>query len=369
MSEAVRKQDLILYVGCYTHESREGIQVYRFNPSERTFQKIQSVEDLPNPSFLTFSADGKRLYAVLETEESDGVPGGSACAFAIDPASGKLTLLNRENTGAAGPCHISLAPNGEYAYVANYVGEAVSLFSVEQDGRLSPVCDIDKHEGSGPNQERQGEPHPHSVTPDPSGRFAVNADLGIDRLIIYRVEKTTEGEKPRLVRHGETELPPGDGPRHMVFHPTEPYAYVANELNSTVTVLAFDRAKGSLTPLASVSTLPAPDRWNNTVAEIAISADGRFLYTSNRGHDSIAVFAVQEAGRRIEPAGHYSTGGSWPRHFTLTPDGSGLLVANQFTGNITVFRVDPDTGALQDAGVSLSVSEPVCLRFWQNPAN
>ena len=359
------KNTLVLYIGGYTNQAQEGIRVYRYDPfikDASAFQLIQTLTDLPNPSFLSLNAEGTRLYTVSESGKTDG-PGGSAAAFAIEPTTGELTLLNRESTGASGPCHISLSTDGKFAYVANYGGQAVSLFSIEKNGLLSPVQDVVMHAGSGPNPERQQEPHPHSVTPDPAGVFAFVADLGIDRLVVYRTVE--EVGRARLIRHGETVSTPGAGPRHMALHPSGAYAYVANELQSTVTVLAYDGERGEFSPLETISTLSEQDRWNNTTAEIAVSADGRFLYVSNRGHDSIAAFAIHDGGRRIELLEQVPSGGSCPRHFLLSPEGTRLLVANQLSGTVSVMEVDPASGRLFPMGVTIPVNEPSCLRFWQ----
>ncbi|MCD1258312.1 lactonase family protein [Paenibacillus athensensis] len=352
---------LRLYVGTYTDPERPlGIGLCEFDLNEGRLRLTESYPDIENPSFLTLSADRSRLYAVSETETYEDQEGGAVAAFAVEPASGRLTPLGMRATHGGAPCHVSLDGNGRLLMVANYMGGSVTVFPLEADGSLGEQAQLLRHEGAlGPNAERQEAPHAHSALPDPANRFALAADLGLDRLLVAEID----GAARRLKPCGAAALAPGDGPRHFVFSADGRFVYLVNELSCTVTALAYDAEAGRLDAVQSLSTLPEGFSGENTCADIHLSADGRFLYASNRGHDSIALFAVDEADGRLRSIGFQPTLGRTPRNFALAPGGGFLLVANQDTDNITVFRVDAATGLLTDTGHALALPRPVCLVF------
>jgi len=352
---------LRLYVGTYTDPQRPlGIGLCEFDPQEGRLRLVEAYTEIENPSFLTLSADGSRLYAVSETETYEGQEGGAAVAFAVEAGTGRLTRLNIRATHGGAPCHVSLDRSGRLLMVANYLGGSVTVFPLEADGSLGAQAQLMRHEGAlGPNAERQEAPHAHSALPDPANRFALAADLGRDRLLVAAID----GAARRLEPHGEAALAPGDGPRHFVFSADGRFVYLVNELSCTVTALAYDAEAGRLDAVQSLPTLPAGFSGENTCADIHLSADGRFLYASNRGHDSIAIYAVDADSGLLGSAGFQPTLGRTPRNFALAPGGGYLLAANQDTDNITVFRIDAATGALTDTGHALELPRPVCLVF------
>jgi 6-phosphogluconolactonase len=251
-------------------------------------------------------------------------------------------------------------PLGEYVAAANYRSGDVALLPVAADGRVEPACELVRHSGDGPVKDRQAGPHAHSANFDASGRFLIAADLGIDRLMVYALDR----ERGKLYSHvpGGVVVEPGSGPRHFTFHPTQTWAYLINELGNTVVAYRWDAENGCLTPLQTVSTLPATFTGESTCAEIRVHPSGRFVYGSNRGHDSLAIFRLDPATGLLEPAGHVSTGGEHPRHFTISPDGNWLLAANMHSDNIVVFRIGDD-GGLQAEGEPVSIPSPTCLLF------
>ena len=345
---------LTFYVGTYTDGESEGIYRCRMDLRTGALETLSATGGVANPSFLAIDPSHTRLYSVGETMDFDGANGGGVYAYAIDPEDGTLQALNARPTHGGAPCYVSVTPDGRYVLVANYVGGNVASYPIEADGSLGTAADIEQHEGSSIHP-RQEAPHAHFISPDPDGRHALAVDLGIDRVVIYQL---SEGD---LVPAGYGSLTPGAGPRHLAFHPRADRVYVINELDSTVT--AFSYADGVLEPLQTVSTLPEDFDGENYCADIHVSADGRFLYGSNRGHDSIVVFALDRESAGLAPIQHVSTGGSWPRNFAIDPTGRFLLAANQRSGNIVVFAVDRRTGRLAPTGHELAVPSPVCIRF------
>jgi 6-phosphogluconolactonase len=346
-------------VGTYTREDSEGIYIYDYDALTGDLRAIGSAR-ADNPSFLAVDPGAGRLYAVNELGEFDGSPTGSVSAFAIDRATGALTLLNQRASKGQAPAHISLDQDGGFAYVANYSSGTATVFPIAEDGALMPASDTVQHEGSGPDLRRQQGPHAHSATLDPSGQRVYVADLGIDRVMIYDVA----AEPGKLVANqpAYAEVTGGSGPRHFAFHPNAQFAYLINEMGNTITAFAYDPETGALTEIQTVSTLPEGFEGRNTTADIHVHPNGRYLYGSNRGHDSIVVFAVAEDGNltRVE---HVSSGGRTPRNFAIDPSGNFLLAANQDSDNIVVFRIDPSTGQLTSTGVEVRVSMPVCVMF------
>jgi 6-phosphogluconolactonase len=345
-----RADDDLLYVGTYT----ESIYLVRMNRRSGKLWQVGAVDAGPNPSFVTIHPNGRVLYAVNETEQ------GAVCAFAIDRGTGALTRLNQQPSQGGAPCYVSVDRSGRAVLVANYTGGNVALLPIQPDGALAPAHVV-QHTGKGPNAERQEAPHAHCILPDPSNRFVLAADLGADRVFVYRLD--LDGKSLGHVEGGDAVMAPGAGPRHIAFHPTLPLVFVANELDSTVATLRFDSTRGTLSLLDARSTLPA--RWTGTnyPADIHVASSGRTVYASNRGHNSIAVFSVAESTGALALEQVVSTEGDWPRNFSLHPTGRWLLVANQRSDSVVVFGRDPKNGRLTPTRQRLAIPSPVCLQF------
>ncbi len=350
-----------VYVGTYTGKKSKGI--YRFDLDLATGKtgKVELAGQTLSPSFLAIHPDGRHLYAANEVGNFGGKKVGSVSAFVIDPKTGSLTLLNQESSGGAAPCHIILDKQGKHALVANYTGGSVCILPIGADGKLGPATAFVQHRGKGINPRRQEAPHAHSINLDAANRFAFVADLGLDKVLVYRYDAAKGTLTPNDPPAADVKA--GAGPRHFAFHPTGKFAYVINELDSTVTPFRYDAQRGVLTPGQSVSTLPRGFKGNTSTAEVVVHPSGKFVYGSNRGHDSIAIFTVNEQTGALTSAGHQGQGIRTPRNFVIDPTGAYLLVANQDGDSVIVFRVDPMTGALTPTGGRAEVPTPVCLRF------
>lgn len=349
-----------LYVGTFTggESTSEGIYVLDFDETTGTLKGLRLAAKAENPSFLAIHPGAEFLYAVGRPTGKAGAKEGAVLAYEVDPTSGALRLLNEQGSGGRGPCHVTVDATGSVVLVANYGGGSVAAYPIGPDGLLAESSAFVQHEGSSAHPKRQTRPHAHSINVDPSNRFALSADLGIDQVVVYRLDPSTG----TLTANGAATVAPGSGPRHLAFHPDGTWAYVLNELNRTVTAFSFDAETGVLTELQTISSVPAGVTDGNS-AEVRCSSDGRFLYTSNRGHDSIASFAIDATTGKLVSTGHVSTGGHWPRNFTLSPSGRWLLVANQKSDSIVVFGIDAETGVPTPTGQTVTVSAPVCLRF------
>lgn len=354
---AQQQHRLLVFVGSYSEANENGVCVYAFDEETGTLSLTDQFAGLKNPTFVHADAKNNRLYSISETVDAEGRKVGEAAAFEINGAAGSIQLLNRAVTVDSTTCHIQLDSESRVLSVTSYHGGMIGLLAVGEGGTIGGKLDVSQHTGSSvhANQDR---PHPHSSFYSPDERYLFVQDLGLDRIVAYSVDK----EAGKLARIGETALQPGAGPRHLVFHPSGRYAYVINELNSTVTSFTYDAESGSLTTIETVSTLPESFEGDNGCAEIAISADGKFVYGSNRGHDSIVVYAVDEQTGRLTAIQHESTRGGHPRHFALTPGGRYLLAANRDGNNIVTFKVDPQSGKLSYTGNSVTVSKPVCVK-------
>ncbi len=359
-------QDYLVYIGTYTGSGSEGIYVYKLDMSSGALHYVSKATGPRNPSFVAIDSERRNLYAIDEVSGDDGQPTGAVSAFTIDGKTGELTFLNRQSTKSNGPCHLSVDNTGRYVLAANYKGGGVSMLPIEEGGRLGEASDYVQHHGSSVNPDRQKEPHPHSIFVDPGNRYAIVPDLGIDKIVVYKLDLTTG----KLVPNDEpfTALEPGIGPRHFDFHPSRKYAYVINEIANTVTAFSYDETSGALNQLHSVSTLPDDFTEISHTADIHVSPDGRFVYGSNRGHDSIAIFAIDQSSGRITFVGHESTQGKSPRNFAIDPTGTFLLAANEDTGTIVTFRIDQGTGRLESTGNVAEVSMPVCLKLIPAPS-
>ena len=358
MTQGVEAKKHILYVGTYTKGVANGIFVYSFNDQSGKLVDLKMPAVSNNPSFLTISPDQKFLYSVGEIDDPDKNHSGGVSAFRIEK-KGKLVMINHVQTNSANPCHVCLSPDGKKLAASNYSGGNLSFFNVLPDGGLSELVQLVQHTGSGPFPGRQTEPHTHSARFDAKGKQLFVADLGIDELKIYSVgngeNPLTPGPQPFV------KLTPGSGPRHFDFSPDERFIYVINELSSTITVLM--KYGGEWKSIQSIKTLPKDFEGESWCADIHLSADGRFVYGSNRGHNSIAVFKRDNTSGKLEMVQTVSVEGNWPRNFTLDPTGKFLLVANQRSNDITVFKVDQPSGKLNYTGIKVSNESPVCLQF------
>jgi 6-phosphogluconolactonase len=348
-----------IYVGTYTQTGSQGI--YLTSLDVRTGRMTEPVVAAvtPGPSFLAVPPDRRHLYAVVE--QAADRDSGSIRAFRINPATGQLILRGEAPSGGRGPCHLIVDPAGRNVLTANYGSGTVAVLPLCADGGVSRPGAILQHAGSGRDPQRQAGPHAHSINLDAAGRFAFAADLGLDKILTYRYDAAGAALRP----HDPPFAPvhPGAGPRHFAFHPSGRLAYLINELDSTVTGYVYDAPTGVLRELETVSALPAGCRTESYCAEIRVHPSGRFLYGSNRGHDSIAVWAIDAVRGTLTAVDHTSTGGRWPRHFAIDPTGSFLLAANQYTDNLVLFRIDGQTGRLHPTGQSLSIPAPTCVLF------
>lgn len=353
---------MLLYIGSYTEgRPREGIHLARLDPETGALRLVASFAAGANPSFLALHPDGRTLYAVNETAEYEGRPSGAVTALAITPETGALTVRGQHPSEGGAPCHLTTDREGRVLFVANYAGGTVPFFPIAPDGSLVPASRLVLHVGSGPDPVRQATAHPHCIAVDPSNRFAIVPDLGADRVHVYRLQRGAESLV--LVEGAGIRSRPGAGPRHAVFHPTLPLVYVVNELDSTVTTLSFDRGTGRLAPIATDPTLDAPPGATNNPADIHVTPDGRTLYVSNRGPDSIAVFSVVDGTGTLTREQVVPCGGHWPRAFALDATGRWLLVANQRSDTVTVLERDVQTGRLAPTTRSLHVPAPACICF------
>jgi 6-phosphogluconolactonase len=351
--------ELQVYLGTYTERTADGsgskgIYSARFDTATGKLSNLSLAAELENPSWVTVSRDRRFLFAVSE------VSAGLVVSYAIDDA-GKLTELDRESSGGADPCHLALARSGRTLAVANYTGGTTVAFRVGRDGRLGAPW-RDQHTGKGPNEQRQEKAHAHSVDFAPDDRHLLSCDLGNDRVYVYRHDPRTGTVGPH--RPPSVSVEPGSGPRHLALHPSGRYAYVLAELTSGVAMFAWDAAAGSLVQRQRASTVPVgTNTTQNTTAEIAVHPSGRFVYVSNRGHDSIAVFSVDARDGRVTLLANTPTGGRTPRNFALDPSGRWLLAANQRSDTIVSFAIDATTGTLTPTGATLAVRRPVCIAF------
>ncbi|MDQ6651889.1 MAG: lactonase family protein [Acidobacteriota bacterium] len=351
---------LNLYVGTYTSGKSEGIYIYRMNLDTGELKRLNTMKAV-NPSFLAINGNKRHLYAVNEVRQFAGKSSGAVSAFSIDSTTGNLNFLNQQPSLGADPCHVIVDRTGRFVLVANYTGGNVSVFPVRRDGSLDPATDVVQHHGSSVNKEHQEGPHAHCLILDHANCYAFAADLGLDKVLIYRFDaragKLTPGKEPWV------ELKPGAGPRHFTFHPNGRHAYVIKELDSTLTGFSYDAANGILHSMQTVSTLPTDFSGHNDCADLHISPSGKFLYGSNRGHNSIVVFTISASSGELTYLEHASTQGKTPRNFAIDPTGRFLLVANQQSDTIVTLRIDSVTGRLTPTDRAADVPAPVCLKF------
>jgi 6-phosphogluconolactonase len=356
---------LWVFIGTYTRGSKsKGIYRCELDVASGKLSEPVLAVEADNPSFLAIHPTREFLYAVSEVDDF-GKKEGAVSAYRLDTKDGSLEHINDLGTGGAAPCHVSIDAKGKVVLVANYTGGSACTFLLfdkgADQGKLRQRITLAQHTGNSVNKARQEAPHAHCIVPDPAGRFALIADLGLDKVFVYKLDGDTgvmAGHTPQFA-----ELSLGAGPRHLAFHPSGKFVYVINELNSTVTAFSYNAAAGSLKALQSITTLPKGFKGESTTAEVVVHPSGKFLYGSNRGHNSIAVFAIDDKTGRLKAAGHQAKNIKTPRNFAVDPSGAFLLVANQDADNIIVFRVDAKTGALSETGVTVSVPRPVCVRM------
>lgn len=357
VSSTASAASVTVYFGTYTGGANGSEGIYRGTLNLATGELTTPIlaTEAKNPSFVEIHPNGRFLYAVSEAGGA-----GTVSAYAIGEA-GELKFLNQQSSGGRGPCHVSLDHAGKNVLVANYGSGSASVIPVQSNGWLATPTGVVQHTGSSVNVRRQKGPHAHSINVSPDDRFAFVADLGIDKVMIYRLDSdagTITANNPACA-----ELKPGAGPRHFALHPNGQYAYVINELDSTVTAFAYDTASGALRAIQTVPTLPDDFRGNSTCAEVRVHPSGKFLYGSNRGHDSITVYRVDQTKGTLSIVEHEQARIKTPRNFNIDPTGAFCLVGNQGSGTVVVFRIDPKTGALAPTGHEIAISKPVCVRF------
>lgn len=349
---------LTVYVGTYSQRGSEGIYHLEWNPENESIHLQDVTPAGENPSYLAIHPNKTSLYCVNEIINHDGQLSGAVSAFHIEE-DGHLRFLNRQPSLGGHPCHVSVEPSERMVLAANYSGGSVIALPIHADGSLGKPCSHHKHPGSGPDPLRQEMAHAHSIHPSPSGKYAVTTDLGIDKLIIYKIDPLHD----RLIPHGEAVSAPRSGPRQAVFHPNGKFLYVVNELDDSVTVFEWNEENGAASSVQTCPTLPDSFSETNYPAEIDIHPSGRFLFASNRGHDSIALYSVNSVNGTISCEGHVSVEGRNPRQFSISPDGKYLFCANQDTDNISFFKIEEDTGKLIHLPASITIPCPICITF------
>jgi 6-phosphogluconolactonase len=356
-------RNYIMYVGTYTQGEGHGKGIYAYRYDARTGKttSLGVAAETVNPSWVAADPRGRFLYAVNEVGNYEGANNGGLSAFAIDQASGKLNFLNEVSTRGAGPCYVSVDHTGRYVLVANYDGGSVAVFPILADGKLGTATAFIQHTGHGTNPERQESPHAHSIVLSPDNRFAIVNDLGLDELLVYRFDSARGTLTPNNPPFAKVD--PGAGPRHFALAPNGKFAYVITEMGRTVTALTANLHTGIFQPIGSVSTLPDGFSGRNDDAEIEVHPSGKFLYASNRGEDSIVVFAIDPAKGTLTKVQDVPTGGKEPRSFAIDPTGKLLFVANENSDDIVIFRIDAKTGHLTQTGEKLDVPAPVCIKF------
>lgn len=350
-----------VFVGTSTAGGSQGIYRFRFDPETGGVEGFCLAAEAANPTFLAIHPNGRFLYAVNAVADFRGERTGAVSAFALDAATGELKLLNQQPSAGPGPCHLVVDRTGRHLLVANYVGGSVASLPLETDGTLGPPRSVFQHKGSSVNPERQEGPHAHSINLDAGNRFALVADLGLDRVLIYRFDAeagTLEPHNPPFVA-----LKPGAGPRHLAFHPSGRFAYVINELDSTVTAFSYDGEAGRLTEIQNIPTLPEGFSAENYPSEVLAHPNGYLLYGSNRGHDSLATYRIDPETGCLTLIAYQPSGGGWPRNFNFDSSGRWMIVGNQNSDNLLVFRVDPESGLLAQVGPTLAAPAAICFKL------
>jgi 6-phosphogluconolactonase len=349
-----------VYIGTYTAKKSKGIYSARFDSDTGKLSAPESAAETKNPTFLALHPNGRVLYAVGEVDDFQGKKTGAVSAFSIDAKAGKLSLLNQQPSAGGGPCHLAVDKSGKCVLVANYGSGSIAALPIEPDGKLGKPATKIQHTGSSVNHERQAGPHAHYISTDPENRYALTCDLGLDKVLVYKLEPDKALLTPNVPP--SVSVTPGSGPRHLAFHPNGRLAYLISEMEPTITVFSYESG-GVPRELQTISTLPDKYTGFKSGAEVQVHPSGKFVYGSNRGHDSIAVFSVDQRSGKLTFVEHQSTRGKTPRHFAIDPTGKWLLAENQDSDNIVIFRVDQRTGKLTLTGESVEVGAPVCIQF------
>ena len=349
-----------LYVGTFKERGSEGIYVLNWNPKDASTTVLQTVEPLESPSFLAIHPNSENLYSANRESVVEGQKWGSISSFKIYK-DGTLLPLNDAPSYGAGACHINVDATGRMAFAANYSGSNFIMMPLDPSGKFTGVHQQFDFTGTGPNERRQEKPHPHAVVISPDNKFAYVTDLGTDKIYAYCLKPKRKKIKPAKVPFTSTR--PGGGPRHFTFHPNGKLAFMAAELSSEVSMFRYYPKNGQLEFLQRLSTLPKSFSDYNSVADIHVHPNGRWLYVSNRGHESLAIFEIDEATQKLTPKGHQNVHGKHPRNFVIDPFGKYLLVANRDTDNITIFTINSDTGQLSFTEKEIKIPAPVCLKF------
>lgn len=359
-SEAGPPDHWLVYIGSYTGGESEGIYLLKLDAETGALENLGLAGKATNPSFLAFHPTLPILYSTGNMGGAEGIEKGGVSAHAIGK-DGRLTALNHQSSIGDGPCHVTVDRAGRHVLLANYSGGSLTAIALDAEGKLGESTSYIEHTGSSVHPDRQKQPHAHSVNLDTAGKFAFVADLGIDQVVVYRFDDRTGKLEPNDPPFAQ--LAPGAGPRHFAFHPSGKFAFVINELDNTLTAFAYDEKAGRLKTLDTAPTLPADFTDPNTTAEVRVHPNGRFVYGSNRGHDSIASFEFDIDSGKLKSLGWTSTEGEVPRNFNLDPTGTFLLAANQRTDNVVVLRIDPETGIPAPTGIQVKAPTPVCVLF------
>jgi 6-phosphogluconolactonase len=349
---SIKNNKIKAYVGTYTTGKGKGIYSFQLDLITGTIEDVKLEAELGNPTYLNIDKSNRYLYSTIKKGESGGV-----AAFSINPDTKSLKLLSYEVSEGSSPCHVSLNSNNTYVFSANYHRGVEEVYPIKEDGSIEKAVSMAVHKGSGPNKERQEKPHIHFSTLTPDEKYLCTIDLGIDKLVIYTLDKGI------LSKHKEVVLKSGCGPRHMDFHPNGKFAYIVTELSSEVIVLEYDTIKGDFKELQYISALPSDFKGESLGSAIHISLDGKYLYASNRGHDSIAVFKIDSSTGKLAFVSHTSTDGNHPRDFNIDPMGKFLIAANRDTNNVVPFLIDKLTGKLTQVNSGVSIPNPVCIKF------
>ena len=365
----IAAKPIYVYVGTYTERlwfvdgKGRGIYVFTLDPASGALNPVSLAGDVVSPALLAVAPNRRFLFSVNECERADGKPGGAVSAFAIDPSSGTPSFLNRQPSHGLFPCFVSVDRTSSLVVVGNHESGSIACYPVEPDGRLGEASDVIQHAGSSVHPQHQRGPHVHSVNFDPTDRYLLVCDKGTDRVVVYRVDLANGKLLPNDPPHASFE--PGSGPRHLAFHPSGRHAFVINELNATLTALRLDITSGTLRVLQTLPTLPGGYAGPNYTADVHVHPNGRFVYGSNRGHDSLAIFEFDASSEQLTALGHEPTRGAVPRAFGIDPSGKLLLAANQNSDTIVAFRIEETSGALTPTGAVTRTPTPVCVRFVQ----
>jgi 6-phosphogluconolactonase len=363
MQSLAQKNEVFLIAGTYTSGKSEGIYVYRYQQDQMEASPVFTATGIKNPSFLTFAPGGTKVYAVSELNGNGNA--GMVVSYDFNPATGALRKLNEQLSGGDDPCYVTVDKTNKWVIVGNYSSGSLSVLPIQTDGSLGAAVTKITHSGSGPDKSRQENPHVHATVISPDNRYLFAPDLGIDKIMIYRFN--AKDGKLKAARQPYASTNPGSGPRHFSFHPNGKFAYILEEMTGSVTTFRYNAKSGGLKPIQHISSVPEGFKGLAGSADIHLSADGRFLYASNRGEsNTIAIYSVHQSDGKLTLLGHQSTKGKGPRNFSITPDEKHLIVANQGSDEMVIFNRNMETGLLTDTGKRIAVPTPVCIAWRLN---